>query len=123
MPSALLSINLSLGSLYITLSSFCYFLCNCSIGKGNQHLSLSLTCFFPWFVFTEPIQLLISVMTNTFKTLDCFKYVSLMCLCMYAMEVGEHTGHGLCVEDGTTLWSQFSPPISASVPEMDFRPS
>lgn len=38
---------------------------------------------------------------------------------MYAVEVGEHTGHGLCVEDGTTLWRQFSPPISASVPEME----
>lgn len=68
------------------------------------------------------MQLLICVMTNTFKTLDYFKHVSLVCICMYAVEVGEHTGHGLCVEDGTTLWRQFSSPISASVPEMDFRP-
>lgn len=118
MPSALLSLR----SLNISLSSFYYFLCNDSIGKGNLHLSLSLTCFLPLVVSTEPIQLLICIMTNTLKTLDYFKYVSLVCICMYAMEVGEHTGHGLCVEDGTTLWYQFSPPISASVPEMDFRP-
>lgn len=121
MPSALLSINLPLGSLFITLSSFYYFLSNYSIGKGNLHLSLSRTCFLPWFAFTEPYTTLNMCNEKYLKTLDYFKYVSLVCLCMPRR--WESTQAMAYVwKTGTTLWSQFSPPISASVPEMNFRP-